>query len=54
MHDMICYDVGALVQVATIFTALFGVMVIFGILKFSWDSLNDIFGDVPFLGRIWK
>ena len=54
MYEMIAYDVSGVVQIGTVMTALFGVGIVLGILGFSWDSLNAIFGGIPFIGGIFK
>jgi hypothetical protein len=54
MHELVCYDVSGIIQIGTLMTALFGVGIVLGILGFTWGALNDIFGGIPFIGRIFR
>ena len=54
MQELICYDVSGIIQIGTLITAFIGVGIILGILGFVWESLNDILGEIPFIGRVFR
>lgn len=48
------WSISPLAQVGVIITALFSIGVLFGVLGFSWGALKDIFGGIPFVGKLFS